>query len=1588
MHLPGWSGGGQRSIEVQLRERQGVHRVQANALTGNVLIHFDPAAADETDILAAVRALELDRADAPAEEQTSPPVSVERRKGTGRVRIPVRGLDRDPSLAAIVVERLECHPGVRATPNPLTGRVLVEFSEEEVVLHELLAEVAELELPDLPGEIPPAHPLDRGPLLQSAIPAIGAAIGLGWLAARRLAGSAGPPLGASAPAVAAALIGLVEGFPAVRSRLHRFLGPDTADLMLTGAAIFSLTLSGGALGLILAGAESLRLFTEVRARRAAWRRYEERLEGVASAFPGAVLGLESGDRTPLAARVLEGTGTATGRDGQPVGIAPGERVPAGARLYGGSFVLQLQGDGAFTPQPRPAPIVDSGYERYVEAMAPLSLAYAAATLLLTRSPARAFAALLLVNPRPAVIGVQGADAGASARVLRSGVTVVGTRSDRAVRLPRVLLFDSPRVLTDGFDVGNIIPLAEGYDSAEILRLAAGVAAAAGSPWGSAFKALGAGAATDGLFDGRAAAARIAGADYSLGPVDDEDPLPRSIPLGHRGACLLLLRRGSDRQPLGALVLRPRVSPHLADLVELCGRRGVELGVLASVDPVAAAAVAEHAGVPLLREDGAVEVIRARQKKGARVAFVSDDPESAAAFAACDLAVGITDYRNHFLARADLLAPDLRAVADIIEAGACREAAVRDSIALSIAANGTGAVWGLRSRPGVDRASMVVQVAALGALAAGWLRLQGGERPWSSLSELADPHPERWGRRSIASVLQALNTTESGLTTAQAVERRRAVQPVVRQSGIQTAILDQLRSPLTVILGAGAGLSLFLGETAELIMIGAMLAANVAAGAWQEHQSDQAAEALKRMGTAVARVLRGGRVVTLPASEIVPGDVLLLARGDRVVADARLVNAEGLEVDEAALTGESLPVPKAPTGGADASRVVLEGSDVIAGTGRAVVVAVGPKSRMGAIAAALALEAPQRQSPLTARLSQMLRLVLPIAAAGGGIVALSGLLRRQPLGPQLALGATVALTAVPEGLTLLAAMGEAAVARRLASRNALVHRPSAVEALGRVDVVCTDKTGTLTEGRLALGVVADLDREVSFSSALPTDLRHVLLTAALAGPHPDAPDADADPTDAAVTRAAEVMGLGEALRAEREAKSAFHSALSFHSAVVQGRLCVEGAAEALVPRCSRVLRDGEEHPLDAAGRRELLARARQLGERGLRVLMVAEGTPDNPVDDPQGLVALGLLGIRDPLRPGVPAAVRRCHDAGIRVIMLTGDHPATARVIAREAGLQVHDGDILTGAEIAELEDAELGARLERATVIARATPLDKLRIVESLRRYGHIVAMTGDGVNDAPALRLADVGVAMGRSGTEVARQAADVVLADDDFSTLVEAFVEGRSFWRNIRDALGLLLGGNLAELGFAVGGSVLGAASPLTGHQTLAVNLLTDVLPALAVVLQQPEHHDLAALAREGSSSLDAPLRNEILRRATATAVPSLAAFLIALRSGGVPLARTVAFASIVATQLAQTFDVGGRDGNLTRSVRGVAIGSAGALVGTVMVRPLRAFLELVRLTPWGWALVGAATISAVVLARALAAPIPPAPVLAPGPSGTALA
>jgi magnesium-transporting ATPase (P-type) len=1560
VRLPGWSGAGGRWLEHHLRRAPGARHARASRLTGTLLVLFDPVATTAAALLGLLRSL----------RRQPPPVPAGARGPSEqrRARIVVRGLEREPKLAHRVIQHLHARHGIRAHLKALTGHLHVEYDHGRVLLEEILAEVAHMALPELPGEDRPEHPLDPEPLAQGLVRVIGSVLGVGYATVRQLATGGAPGNGVAG--FFAGLFNLAQGFPFVRDGLRGLLGRHAADAVSTGLAVVALALADFPLGLITALSEGLLFLGEVTSRRAAWRRYEDRLDAAASAEPGAVLRLEAGMRLPHRARVVEGRGSATGHDGLPLPLAPGCTAPAGAVLSGGPFVFELEGGPAFEPTPRPAPPSASVYDRYLRLMAPLSLAYSAFTLLRTASPGRAFEALLLLNPRTAVIAREAADLAAAARALRAGLTVIGTRPHRRLRRPDVLLLDGPRLLTDGLEIAGTHPFGEPALPSDLLDLAAVIDAAAGSPWGKVFPPPPAGSrAVDGYFNGLWAAAEVDGVRYVLGPPEDVPLLAEAFADEHEGGYLLDVRTEEDGVSLGFVALRPRLSAGAAELFAACRRLGVKTRLLDAGAPYTAHAVARRAGVDLAAQADPVRAVHAEQLTGAVVALVSDHAEAAAGFAACDLAVGLAGGRGDFPARADVLAPDLRALIDLLEAGTRRDAAVRDGVMLAAAANAAGAVLGFNASLGHEGATALVYLSALTALADGWLRLRGGSRPGSSLAHLADPRPERWGRRALAEVLDAFNTQPEGLTSVEAAARRVPPPAGVGGDELLSALRRQVGAPVTALLAGGACVTLLLGQPLNTAILGTTIALNVGVGVWQERQVGRAAEALERLGAPTARVLRDGALVAVPAPELVPGDVLVLTPGDRVAADARVLEAAGLEVDEASLTGESLPVVKAPDADGEGGRVVLEGSDVAVGTGRAVVVAVGRQTRLGATAAALALERDE-DSPLGARLGRILRIAVPVAAGGGVLAGLAGLLYGGAPLNMLTLGVTTFLSAIPEGLPLLAGVGQAAVARRLAKHGAVVRRIAAVEALGRVDVACTDKTGTLTEGRLALRLLLDAEGQAAVPGPLTDGQRRLLLTAARASPHPDAANAGTHPTDAAVVRAALAVGLGEGLRAERSAEVPFDAARAFYASVVGDRLCVKGAPERLLPRCASVWAGEEAVPLDEGSRAALLDRVAVLAGRGLRVLLAAEGPAGAAPNDPQGLTALGLLGISDPLRPTVRGAVRRCLLAGVRVIVLTGDHPLTARAIAEEAGLLVpgHDA-VVRAADLAGLTLPDLGRRLEGVAVIARATPVDKLRVIESLRLRGHTVAMTGDGVNDAPSLRLADVGVAMGRSGTEVARQAADVVLADDDFASLVEALVEGRGFWRNMRSALGLLLGGNLGELGLVVGGNVLGTGSPLTTVEILIVNLITDLLPVLAVVLQQPQHRDLAGLAREGLSAVDEGLRRDVLRRAVATALPSLAGYLFEHAGTGPAQARAVAFTGVVATQLAQTLDAGRVGGTFSRSVSEAVGGSAALLLASVTVPPLRDFLGLLTPSPLGWGLVGAGSVAAVLINRAIA-------------------
>jgi len=1579
LHVRRWSGNGAAA----LRRLPGVLHAEGNQLTGNVLIVFDPRQTDAEKLMEGMRSLSVapQQTDGDKPRQAARPLRqdtrlprktrtyssrrgvVEEQVGKHhRARIPVHGMDRDPAMARRLVERLSTTHGVHAEANPLTGRVQVDYDKRLIKLEDLLAEVAQVELPIMPGQDEPIHPLDPRPLARSATRAIGALLGLSFVTVQRVVAPSVP--GSGIAAAFAGIFNLLQSFPVVRKGLRRLLGDTGATVTAHGVTIIALTVADIPLGLVLAGAEALLLLGVVTQRRAAWRRYEDSLDASLLTAVGGAVRMEPGMRVPHDARVIEGTGTAIGRSGRILGLAPGLRVPAGARVAGGPFVVELLDGEPFVPQPRPAQPRPDLQRRYVRVMAPASFAYAVLMGLVSGSVSRGLEALLLVNPHPALVGADSANLSASARALRAGLTIVGSRPKRTLRRPDALLIDGPRLLADGKEVDQVMPLAAEMDSDMLLTLAGAIAAATGAPLGKALMVPNPLAAVDGTFDGRTASARINGLRFTLRTARETERQLMQDAASPRAGLVLALERADRPGPLGLIRLRPRLFPSVPHLVEICRRHGVELAVLPGRDAIVARRITDRAGITLLPSDDPLPAIRERQARGQRVAFVSDGAHAGPAFAQCDLAIGLAaGHGGYFPAQADYLAPDLATIADFIDTGGRRDAAARDGVVLSALSNVLGLALSLQGPIGVHVAFIPGYVAALAAMAAGLWRLRGGNRPEAAMGYLAEPRPERWGRRPIPSVLQAFHTTASGLSCASAARRLRPKPASERREQFLAAVDKQYQSPSVALLAAGACFTLVMGQPLLTVILSTTLSINVVAGLWRERRASLGNEAVQRLRAAKARVLRDGQTVMLPAAEVVPGDVLVLVQGDRVPADARLIAAESLEVSEATLTGESLPVVKAAAEASDHHCIVLEGSDVIVGAGRAVVVAIGRHTRLGATAVAMNVSA-ERTSPLDTRLARMLRVAVPACLAGSALTGVAVFVFGSlPLVEGMTLGVTTALATIPAGLPVAAGAGQAAAAARLARHNVLVRSLTGIEALGRVDVACIDKTGTLTEGHLSLSLVADLKQEEAWPAPLADDFLHVLRIGALASLHPDHVHPTLHATDAAVVQAAHEAGLGDELRVLRDAEAPFDAARGFHGALVGGRLCIKGAPERVAPRCIRI----GERLLDDAGRRELLDRASRLAARGLRMLLVAEGPADAPPHDPAELTVVGFLGLTDRVRPSAPAAVARCHDAGIRVLMLTGDHLATARTIGHRVGLYRDERDeALTAAELLELPPASLDERLQRVAIVARATPADKVKIIQGLHRRGHTVAMAGDGINDAPALRQADVGLAMGRGGTEAAQQAADVVLADDEFEKLAEALVEGRSLWRNMRHALCQTLGGNIAELGLYAGVASAGLPAPLAPAQVLLVGLITDALLPLATAMRPPQQRILARLTREGLSGLDAHLPRDLVRHGLATGVPTLGAYFWMHAAAGPVEAGAVAFASLIGTQLAQTLEAGKAQGLLSPSVLAAVGGSLAALGLAFGVPPVRDFFGLVAPSALGWGAVGASSVAAAAISR----------------------
>jgi Ca2+-transporting ATPase len=752
-------------------------------------------------------------------------------------------------------------------------------------------------------------------------------------------------------------------------------------------------------------------------------------------------------------------------------------------------------------------------------------------------------------------------------------------------------------------------------------------------------------------------------------------------------------------------------------------------------------------------------------------------------------------------------------------------------------------------------------------------------------------------------------------------------PETEHRSLWRVLASQFASPLIYILFVAAAIAFAMGKRGDSIVILVVVIINAVIGAFQEGRAERSMEALRRLSSLKVRVLRGGREEIIEARDLVPGDVVLFAAGDAIGADARLLESAALETAEAALTGESLPVAKNPkplaadTPLAERLNVVYSGTHVAAGRGKGIVVATGLATEVGKIAK-LTAAAEDPDTPLELRIAHFGRYLVVAAIALVSVVLSVGLLRGMPFADVFMVAISQMVSMVPEGLPVAMTIALAVGMQRMAGRGAIVRRLAAVETLGSTSVICSDKTGTLTKNEMTVtalwlpggrdieitgagytpeGKLLEAGREISNTDA---HLRAMLEAVALCNDAqlvpPDNEDSRwrplGDPTETALLTLA-LKGCVEldALRKQcpRRAEIPFDSAAKMmatqHGHGAKGRIVIKGAPEFLLALCGHARRGDTTVPLDETGRHDTEAAGSAMAARALRVLAVAE-IPDDTLDDSAGFaqfqgraVFLGLVGQMDPPRDEVKAAVAECRDAGIRAVMVTGDHKITGLSIARTLGI-ARDGDIaVDGTELEQMPEQDLRANLDRISVFARVHPAQKLRIVEAFQSQRNVVAMTGDGVNDAPALARADVGVAMGITGTEVAKGAAKIVISDDNFATIVKAVEEGRLVYRNLRKVILYLFATSMAEVLLLLSALFLGYPLPLVAVQILWINIVTEGTVTVNLIMEPPEGDEMKRPPiHQGEPLLNRTMLRRVLLMTPAMTVSAFGFFVWRLSTG----------------------------------------------------------------------------------------------------------
>lgn len=738
--------------------------------------------------------------------------------------------------------------------------------------------------------------------------------------------------------------------------------------------------------------------------------------------------------------------------------------------------------------------------------------------------------------------------------------------------------------------------------------------------------------------------------------------------------------------------------------------------------------------------------------------------------------------------------------------------------------------------------------------------------------------------------------------------------------------EQLFDPMILILLGAALFSAILGEYIEAIIISSIVVLNTIIGIVQERKAQSSLAALRDMSAPMAHVVRNGKEKLIPAKELVVGDIVNLHDGDMVPADMRLIETANLKIQEASLTGESVPVKKDANAIlaqdcalGDRRNMAFSSSIVTYGRGQGVVTTIGMNTEMGAIAEMLE-DQTQTETPLKRKLTRVGQLLTIIGIIICVLVFILGAIYQKPLVPQFLVAISLAISIIPEGLPATATIVMALGVKRMVKRNALIKKLPAVETLGSATVICSDKTGTLTLNKMTVTQIATDD----FSHAIDVkSMQNSPGVQALA--YADALCNDAsingkheigDPTEIALIPFAQKLGLEQSKLKEEHPRlfeQPFDSdrkrMTTLHEIDNQYVAFTKGAADEILPLCSQIMINNNVRPITEHDQKQIMQLTKSMSADALRVLgfatKVVKNIPDAGTDLENNLTFIGVSGMIDPPREEVAESIQTCRDAGIRTIMITGDHKITALAIAKKLNIYQNGDLAISGSELDQMSDQQLDEAVKRATVFARVSPADKLRIIQSLKRNGEVTAMTGDGVNDSPALKAADIGVAMGITGTDVAKDVADMILLDDSFTTIAYAIKEGRRVYRNIQKVIQFLLVGNIAEITTLFVATLFNWDAPLLAVHILWVNLATATLPALALGVDPASRNIMKHKPVKSGTLFEKDLVWRVITQGIFVALMTLIAFFIGLATGNQVVGQTMAFSVLALSQMLRAFN-----------------------------------------------------------------------------------